>query len=413
MNLKSNHIRQNKHMLTYLLIIIYLAFISLGLPDSLLGVTWPVMRLNFNASLGSAGILAMIISGGTIVSSFMSGKVLRRFGTGKVTSVSVLMTAGALLGISFAPSFLWLILLAIPLGLGAGSVDAGLNAYVANHYKSHHMSWLHCFWGVGAMTGPIIMSQFIQGDNTWRKGYLTVAIIQFTLVIILFVAQPLWEKAGGSMKPDHEDASQDDDSKESIKEQMIDHYPFRLKGVKPVLLAFLLYCAIETTLGLWGSSFLVHVKGIEVSVAARWIAMFYGGITLGRFLSGFLTMKLSNKILIRIGQLILLVGAVLFLLPFSDYLSLLGFTLAGLGCAPIYPCMLHETPVRFGKENAQSLIGIQMAVAYTGSTILPPVFGFVASATTMALFPFVILAYTTIMLVSSEKINMFFQKKRT
>jgi fucose permease len=398
-------------MATYILVIIYMAFISLGLPDSLLGVTWPIMRLDLEASLGSAGIISMVISGGTIVSSFMSGRVLKRFGTGKVTAVSVLMTACALLGISFTPMFLWLIVLAIPLGLGAGAVDAGLNAYIANHYKSYHMSWLHCFWGVGAMTGPIIMSQFIKGESSWRKGYLIVAAIQFVLVIILIFALPLWDKSRQTGNSDQGNNEKELDIKEAKPEDAKNRSPIRIKGVKPVLLIFLLYCATESTLGLWGSSFLVNTKELSVSLAAQWVAMYYGGITLGRFLSGFLTLKLNNRTLIRLGQIILLIGALLFILPFSDYLSLAGFVLAGLGCAPIYPCMLHETPVRFGKENSQSLMGIQMAIAYTGSTFLPPVFGFIASSTTMAIFPMVIIAYALIMLICSEKINLFFKKK--
>lgn len=405
-------------MVTYILIIIYLAFISLGLPDSLLGVTWPVMRLDLNASLAAAGIISMTISGGTIVSSLLSGKVLRRFGTGKVTTVSVFLTACALLGYSFSPSFIWLILFAVPLGLGAGSVDAGLNTYVAAHYKSHHMSWLHCFWGIGAMTGPFIMSLFIGGENTWRKGYLTVALIQVVLVVILFFTLPLWHKAekpATANVKEIEDGNGDSDSlfqssNDNLKKEQ---HLFRIKGVKQVLLIFLLYCAIESTLGLWGSSFLVNIKGIDVSVAAKWIAMFYGGITLGRFLSGFLTLKLSNMVLIRIGQIMLLVGSLLLVLPFPNYFSLFGFILAGLGCAPIYPCMLHETPVRFGKENSQNLMGIQMAVAYTGMTFLPPIFGFAASYMTMTIFPFVILVYVIIMLVNSEKINVFFKRNRS
>jgi fucose permease len=292
------------------------------------------------------------------------------------------------------------------------------------------MSWLHCFWGIGAMTGPIIMSLFMEGENTWRRGYLTVAIIQIVLVIILFLTLPLWKKAEKPVVRKSENSIANADDTETtynvnsnsanadsvVIEQETDHKnrknsnPYKIKGVKLVLLTFLLYCGIESTLGLWGSSFLVNVKGINVSVAAKWIGMFYGGITLGRFFSGFLTLKLSNKMLIRIGQIILLIGAVLLILPLHDYLTLLGFILAGLGCAPIYPCMLHETPVRFGKENSQNLMGIQMAVAYTGATFLPPVFGYVASSTTMIIFPFVILGYVVIMLLGSEKNNLFFGK---
>lgn len=396
-------------MITLILVIIYVSFISLGLPDSLLGVSWPIMQKDLDAALGAAGIISMVISGGTIVSSFLSGKILKRFGTGKVTAVSVLLTAVALLGISFAPSFLWMIVLAIPLGLGAGAVDAGLNAYVANHFKSYHMSWLHCFWGLGAMTGPFIMSQFIRNKNSWRNGYLTVAMLQFVLCIILFLTLPIWgrlEKLHGAVETDTD--SKDNHQKKEHKE-LTNRQLFALKGVKPVMITFLLYCAAESTLGLWGSSYLVRVKNIDTSVAAQWVAMYYGGITLGRFINGFLTMKLSNKTLIRMGMMILFIGSVLFILPFSDYLSLVGLILAGLGCAPIYPCTIHETPVRFGKDNAQLLMGIQMAVAYVGSTFLPPLFGLAASITTVALYPYVIMTYAVFMLLCSERANLVFR----
>jgi fucose permease len=267
------------------------------------------------------------------------------------------------------------------------------------------------------MTGPFIMSIFINGDSSWRKGYLTVALVQSALVVILFITLPLWKKAEKSVKVSTQETDGVDYTKEALDKESEnvtgkEKHLFRIKGVKPVLLVFLLYCATESTLGLWGSSFLVNVKGISVSTAAQWVAMFYGGITLGRFFSGFMTLILSNKRLIRLGQFILILGAILFILPFSRYLSLLGFIFAGLGCAPIYPCMLHETPVRFGKENSQSLMGIQMAFAYTGSTFLPPVFGYAASLSTMAIFPFAILAYVIIMLISSEKLNLFFRNGR-
>jgi fucose permease len=397
-------------MTALILIIIYIAFISLGLPDSLLGATWPVMHLDFDVSLGTAGIITMIVSCGTIVSSFSSGKILHRFGTGKVTFVSVLMTALALLGISFTPSILWLMLLAIPLGLGAGSVDAGLNSYIAAHYKSHHMSWLHCFWGVGAMTGPLIMSQYIkQGDN-WRTGYLTISILQFILVLIILIALPLWNKTEKSLLT-HSSENISDSKQNSDLIEVTPASLLSLKGIKPVLLSFFLYCAIESTIGLWGSSFLVEAKGIDASIAAGWIALFFGGITLGRFINGFLTLKLSNVALIRLGLIVLSAGVLLFLLPLPNFLLILGFVLAGLGCAPIYPCMLHETPARYGKENAQRLMGIQMAVAYSSFTFLPPIFGYVAEATTMMLYPFVILAFTVIIILSTERVNRIMKSK--
>ncbi len=392
-------------MATLFLVLIYAAFISLGLPDSLLGVVWPVMQPEFGVPYGYAGILSVVISGGTIISSLFSGKVLKRFGTGRVTFVSVLLTALSLLGFYFVPSFVWAILLGIPLGLGAGAVDSGLNSYVAAHYKSRHMSWLHCFWGVGAMIGPNIMSGYIRRGE-WHSGFLTISIIQFALVVVLLFAIPLWDKVAAKT------ASQEPQA-EMVPEAAQGGFwqPLRLKGVKPVLLTFLLYCALEATMGLWGSSFLINAKGFDAATAARWVSLFYAGITAGRFVSGFITMRMSNKTLIRVGELIILAGTLLLLLPLPTVCSLVGFVLVGLGCAPIYPCMIHETPARFGKENAQAIIGFQMAVAYTGSTFLPPVFGFIASATTISLFPFFVAAYILVMLVSSEKVNLFMREK--
>jgi len=392
-------------MATLILIIIYISFICLGLPDSLLGVSWPLMRTEFSASLEAVGPIYMMIAGGTIVSSFFSGKVLTRFGTAKVTAISTTMTALGIAGFYFAPSINWMFLLAVPLGLGAGSVDAGLNTYVANHYKSHHMSWLHCFWGIGAMTGPFLMSQFIKGDN-WRNGYVTIACIQFVLALFLFATIPVWRKTETTPEA-LEDNSDLPKGKEAAEQQK---HLLRIAGVKPVLITFLFYCATEATLGLWGSSYLIQAKGIDASIAATWVSMFYGGITLGRFFNGFLTLRLDNKSLVRLGLFILLVGSVLMLLPLPKLFTLVGMVCVGLGCAPIYPCLLHETPVRFGKEQSKSLMGIQMAVAYSGSTFLPPVFGYLASSTTIGLYPIVILLYAIIMLVCSEKANHIFRK---
>ena len=387
-------------MITLILIIIYLAFISLGLPDSLLGSAWPVMQTDLSVGFSSAGIISMIISGGTIISSLLSGKLINRFGTGKVTFVSVTMTAIALLGFSAAPSFIWLCIMSIPLGLGAGSVDAALNNFVALHYKAKHMSWLHCFWGIGATSGPIIMSLFIAKNSGWRKGYFTISLIQFSLVFLLFITLPLWKR----FEKNDEDASVDEEKNtEKIS-------PLKIPGVKLALVSFVCYCAAEATAGLWGSSYLVN-KGLSPDDAAIGISLFYGGITLGRFLSGFLTMKLNNCMLIRLGQVICIIGAVCLLLPLPTYFSLVGLILVGLGCAPIYPCMLHETPTRFGTSASQSIIGLQMAFAYMGSTFMPPILGFIASKTSIMIFPYFLLCYMLIMLIGSEKINIFIQKK--
>ncbi|WP_285766109.1 MFS transporter [Peribacillus sp. SI8-4] len=399
-------------MATFFLVIIYLAFISLGLPDSLLGVAWPVMSEEYGAPLETAGWLFMTIAAGTILSSLASGFVLKRFGTGVVTLVSCLLTAGSLLGIHFAPSVFWLFIFAIPMGIGAGSVDAGLNNYVATHYKAHHMSWLHCFWGVGATLGPIIMAQSISGQHSWRSGYLVIAGIQFALVIILFFTLPLWnkiaknsaaaisEEKGGRAGALHEEAAKQTK-------------PLQIKGVKLALFSFLFYCGAEATIGLWGSSFLVNVKELPVDVAAKWVSLYYAGITIGRFITGFITLKVTNRTLIRVGQVTAIVGTALILLPVPHGFLLAGFIMIGLGFAPIFPCMLHETPARFGKEHSQTIMGLQMAMAYTGSMSMPPLLGFLAAHTSIGIFPFFIALFVAAMLLSSEKLNHLIKNRKS
>jgi fucose permease len=397
-------------MSTFLLVIIYLAFISLGLPDSLLGVSWPVMQSDFKAPLETAGFLFMTIAGGTIISSLVSGKILNRFGTGKVTFFSTLMTATALLGYYFAPSVIWLFLCAIPLGLGAGAIDAGLNDYVARHYKAHHMSWLHSFWGVGATLGPIIMAQYISGQNSWSSGYFAISGIQFGLAIILLFTLPLWNKKTANSDITINDEPEDLKSV-SHNADNEDLKPLQIKGVKLALTSFLFYCGVEATMGLWGSSFLVNVKELPAAVAAQWVSFYYAGITIGRFITGFITFKINNLILIRAGQVIALAGTVLLVLPLSPTFSLVGFIMVGLGLAPIFPCMLHETPTRFGKKHSQTIMGYQMAVAYTGSTFIPPLLGFVASYTTIGIFPFCVVVLVAAMFLNSEKLNGLLKKK--
>jgi fucose permease len=407
-------------MATFFLLIIYLAFISLGLPDSMLGSAWTVMRLDLNVPLGWAGIISMTISGGTILSSLMSERVIKRFGTGKVTFVSVLATALALLGFSLSPSFLWLIVCAIPLGLGGGSVDAALNNYVAIHYKPHHMSWLHSFWGIGATFGPFIMAQSILRSNNWSGGYFTVSMIQIGLVVLLFFTLPLWNKIPNRENSSHAEipempgqTAKVPEQTARIPEQTAKVPVLAIKGVKLSLTAFLFYCGTELTVGLWGSSFLVQTKDIPPVTAARWIAMYYAGITVGRLITGFLTMSVSCRRLIQVGQIITLGGVVLLLLPFTAALSLAGLILIGMGCAPIYPCMLHETPNRFGSALSQKIMGLQMAFAYIGSTFLPPLLGLVISISDISIFPYFLVVYVTGMYLSSERITQLMRKRRT
>lgn len=399
-------------MVTFFLLIIYLAFISLGLPDSLLGVAWPAMQPEIGAAFESAGLLSMVVTGGTIVSSLVSGSLIERFGTGIVTFVSCLLTASALLGFSFAPSLFWLILLAIPLGLGAGAVDSGLNNYVANHYKAHHMSWLHCFWGVGATLGPIIMSYSMGNNDAWRDGYYTVSMLQFVLVFILLLTLPLWRIVAGKHQPQgmEELLTRNESTSGDEAAARKQGNPLQIKGVKFTLMAFLFYCGAEMTVGLWGASFLVGTRDLPLETAAVWVSMYYGGITVGRFITGFVTLKFNNLTLIRAGQMTAIAGAILLLLPLHPYLSLIGLVVIGLGLAPIFPCLLHETPARFGRVHSSRIMGYQMAVAYTGTTILPPLFGIVAAQISIGLFPVVILLFAVMMLLSSEKVNRILYK---
>lgn len=398
-------------MATFILMIIYIAFISLGLPDGMLGAAWPTMRSDFGMPVGHAGFVSFVISSGTIVSSLFSVKVIRKLGTGKVTAFSVLLTAIGLTGFALTPNFWWLFLFAIPLGIGAGAVDSALNEYIAEHYKAIHMNMLHCFWGIGALTGPLIMSGFIKNTSSWRPSYGLVAIIQFVLVTILFFSLPLWKKLENQRKENAEIEKQENlvsQKKKSTLESL------KIRGVKSVLICFMTYTAMELMLGLWGATYLTSIKNFEPSRAAAWVSLYYGGITLGRFLAAFLSIKLNNKQLIRLGSILTIVAVVFMFLghfiEHTTYFTFAGFVLFGLGCAPIFPAMLHETPERFGKENAQSIMGFQMSMAYTASTTLPPIFGFIASATTPALLPWVLAGFVIVFYIFSESCTRIFKK---
>ncbi|QNU65877.1 MFS transporter [Ruminiclostridium herbifermentans] len=379
-------------MATLLLIIIYMAFISLGLPDSMLGAAWPAMRIDLAMPMAGAGLISMIISGGTIVSSMLCGKLLNKLGTAKLVTISVFMTAIALFGFAFNKNYIWLCIMGIPLGLGAGSVDSALNNFVALHYSARHMSWLHCFWGIGATTGPIIMSASIAKNGLWQKGYFTVAVIQISLVGILVLSLPLWKRFQSS-------------SGEENTIQNSEQNVFKIRGVGYSLLSFFFYCAIETTTGLWGASYLVNTKGVSADVAAGWISIYYFGITIGRFINGFVTTKLSNNALIRVGQIIIGLGALLLLGFNNSYISLIGFILIGTGCAPIFPSMLHETPVRFGKNNSSRLMGLQMAFAYMGTTFIPPILGLLLGVIDIWFYPAFVFVFLAAMIFSNEKLN--------
>lgn len=377
--------------LTLLLVIIYLAFISLGLPDSLLGSAWPSMYQTINVPISYAGIISSITAGFTILVSLMAARLIRRLGTGLIILISVFMTAAALLGFSFSHNFILLCFLAVPLGLGAGCIDTALNNYVALHYKASHMSWLHCFWGVGATLGPIIMSFWLTSGR-WNMGYRTISFLQFGLTAILLMSLPLWKKAEGK----HADKTVEKEETKVLSFMVC----VRIPRVKAALAAFVCYCSIEVTVGLWGSSFLVMTRGVPAKTAAGWISLYYFGITFGRFISGFITLKLNQKQMIHLGQALMLTGMVLLLIPGTKLFLLPGLFLIGLGCAPIFPCLIHETPLNFGAENSQSVIGLQMAFSYVGTTLIPPFFGFLASKLSYVIFqPFLLLMFVIMVVV--------------
>lgn len=382
-------------MFSLLLAIIYMAFISLGLPDSLLGSAWPVMRLDFGAGLSFAGVISMIIAGGTIVSSLLSERMTRKLGTALVTAISVGMTAAALFGFSFSSSVFAVCLWAIPYGLGAGAIDAALNNFVALYYSSRHMSWLHCFWGVGASISPYIMGAALARSG-WQAGYRTVGLIQVALTALLFFSLPLWK----TVRTEQEDEPEEKRALLGLRGAL------RIPGVPLILAAFFAYCGAETTAGLWSSSFLVGVRGLAPEPAARFASLFYLGITAGRFLSGFVADKMGDRRMIRAGLGVMTAGVALILLPLSsDLPALCGLVIFGLGCAPVYPSIIHATPFNFGRENSQAIIGIQMASAYVGSTFMPPLFGLIAQHISLRLYPAYLAVLLGLLCVMTERLN--------
>ena len=387
------NLSEERTMIHLLLAIIYLAFISLGLPDGLLGSAWPTMYPELGVDISFAGGITVIIALGTIVSSLMSDRLTYRFGTGKITAVSVAMTAFALFGFSVSREYWHLCLWAIPYGLGAGSVDASLNNYVALHYTSRHMSWLHCMWGIGAAAGPYIMGWFLSGGSHWSGGYRTVWVIQMVLTAVLMLSLPIWKGRQGV--PGGQEAG----GKPLSLGEVI-----RIPGAKEVMVTFFCYCAVEQTAALWASSYLALHKGIPAETAAFFASMFFVGITLGRALNGFLTMRFSDENLIRMGCAVIAVGVAAMLLPLDAGVSIAGLILIGLGCAPIYPCVIHSTPAHFGEERSQALIGVQMASAYCGTLLMPPLFGLVADYMDVSLLPVYLMGILGLMAFMHERL---------
>ena len=379
-------------MYTLLIAIIYLAFISLGLPDSLLGSAWPIMHQEIGASISNMGIITMVISGSTIASSLLSDKLTRRFGTRIITTVSVFLTACALLGFSYSKSMLMLLIFAIPYGLGAGGIDAALNNYVAIHYSSKHMSWLQCFWGVGTIISPFVMSYSLT-NFTWNSGYRIIAIVQFGIGIVLLLTLPIWNVN----KPSNENFEEKSESIGIIA-------ALKIRGVPSLLLGFFGYCAAESTAMAWSCTYLVKVKNIDEPTAAAFASCFFIGMTVGRFLGGFIMDKLGDRKMILLGTAIIFIGILLMLIPSTHYyVSLIGLIVIGLGCAPIYPCIIHSTPNNFGEENSGAIIGIQMASAYLGTTFMAPLFGIIGKSIGFNTFPIYIGIFILLMIVMTEK----------
>ena len=403
-------------MYSMLLAIIYFAFISLGLPDALVGSGWPVMHQDLGVPVSYAGFITMTIAIGTILSSLQSDRLTRKLGTGLVTTLSVALTAVALLGFSVSTEFWMLILWAIPYGLGAGAVDAALNNYVALHYASRHMSWLHSFWGVGAAISPFIMSYSLTQGLGWNTGYRVVAIIQMVLVAILFAGLPLWKKVHPTVPASTAGEGGDEGDSGQTLERAVGNDgkekplglvgALKIKGVPFVLLGFLAYCALEATAILWASTYLVQQRDVAASTAASFASLYLLGITAGRFLSGFVADRVGDRNMIRLGILGVCFGVILIALPLeNDTLALAGLVIAGFGSAPIYPSIIHSTPANFGPSRSHAIIGIQMASAYLGATFAPPLFGFLGEAVGMWLFPFYLAALAALMLVMTEALN--------
>ena len=386
-----------------ILVLTYLTFISLGLGDSLLGSAWPAMYGQFGVDAAAAGSLAMIISGSTIVATYLSAKILRRVGTGFVLAAGLSLMAVAILGFSASNHFLLLCLLAIPLGFGAGSIDAGGNGFLALHYSAKHMSWLHCFWGVGATAGPAIMAFSLIQLNGWTIGYRIVGFIMLAVAVVLFASLSRWKKVHPVNKEQpeiHADSETDVPSTSTL---------LRLRGARLSILLFFVTGGLEMTLGLWGSTYLVLARGVARETATSWLALYYLGLTVGRFIFGFIAARLQSQNVIRIGQGLIALGVIVILLPFDTSL-MPGFILLGLGIAPLFPNYIHNTPHLFGRQHTQAMIGLQMVGTYVGVMLLPPLFGLIANRFGYSLFPLfvgILLAITVLIVTILYRQSQF------
>lgn len=388
-------------MTAILIIVIYIAYIGLGIPDSLFGTAWPAIYTEFNQPIASASYVTFLISGGTVISSLLSASIIKRFGTGRITAFSTALTAAALLGFSCSNHMIWLCIFAIPLGLGAGAVDTALNNYVAIHYKAMHMNFLHCFYGIGVSLSPYIMSVALSTDSSWRGGYRTVFYVQFVIALITILTLPLW----GKIKNNNSEMAGESVPVVGITQLL------KKKSVRTVGFIFIGSCAIEYTCGIWGSTFLVNTKGITAESAARMITFYYMGMALGRFISGIFSYKLSGWRLIKAGQIVTLTAIIMLFLPVPSVIAGLSLFLIGIGNGPIFPNLLHLTPQNFGKDISQAVMGIQMATTYIGIMFMPPLFGFLAQAISIGLFPFYLLIMFGIMIGATYLLKRLLKKE--
>lgn len=373
-------------MSTLFLIIIYITFIGLGIPDSLFGTAWPAIYMDFELPVSWANFVTLTISGGTIVSSLLSAKLIHRFGTGRVTAVSTVMTAVALLGFSCSNNFFFLWLMAIPLGLGAGAIDTALNNYVALHYKATHMNFLHCFYGIGVSLSPFLMSLALAESADWKGGYRTVFYFQLAIAILSVVTLPLWKRVK------KEKTTEENDNTVSIFSIL------KMPKIYIIGLIFIGSCSIEYTCGNWGSTFLVNAKGLSVDIAASIITLYYVGIALGRFVSGILANKLTGWQFVIGGQGIMLIAIILLFLPLPPVVSGIALLLMGFGNGPVFPNMVQLTPENWGIDLAQSVMGLQMALSYIGILSAPAIFGLIAQYISIAVFPYYLAIFYVIMM---------------
>ena len=383
-------------MIHLFLLLIYIAFISLGLPDALLGSVWPIMSSQFDVSVALLGVISFLVYGATVASSLMADRLNCRFGVGRVAAFSVALTAISLFGFAASNRFWQLCLWSIPYGLGAGSVDAGLNGYVAKHYASRHVNWLHCMWGIGASAGPYVMGIVLSGGQTWNYGYLYIGIAQVVLTAVLLLCIPKWKKT----------ESQEADKREPLSLRQT----LKISGVKDVLAVFICYSAVEIIAGQWASSYLSFHLNVGEEMAASFGALFYLGITVGRAVSGFMTLRLRDKQMAYIGMGTVFISAILIFAAKTQTLAVIGFGLCGFGCAPLIPCIIHATPARFGEAPSQAIIGLEMACFYAGTCLFPPMFGLIAEYLGLGMLPIILFVGLALMFLAHQRLYRITEK---